>query len=133
MVGCAARRTHFPADGTAKPPTSRLRGGSTIRAPSRFWRAGMASGKRFVAWARLVWDARLGEMPGLSVSATALRLDASSPQCFGRMVRTLTGLTAAEFQRRFDGAAMQERFRATLIEPYSETLRTFDPLSVGRS
>jgi hypothetical protein len=43
--------------------------------------------------------------------------------------RRLVGISAGEFRRRFDGVAMLERFRANLIDPYRETLRTFDPLT----
>jgi len=104
-------------------------GSSTLT--SRFYRAGLPSPKRYIAHARLVWAARLGETPGLSISAIAHRLDASSPQSFGRMVRALTGVTAADFRSRFDGAAMLERFRAELVEPYQEKLQSFDPLDPG--
>lgn len=100
---------------------------------SRFYRSGLPSPKCYVAHARLVWAARLGETPGLSISAIAHRLDASSPQSFGRTVRTMLGVTAAEFRRRYDGAAMLQRFRAELVEPYRETLRTFDPLTVSQA
>lgn len=100
---------------------------------SRFYRAGLPSSKRYIAYARLVWAARLGETPGLSISAIAHRLDASSPQSFGRTVRTMLGLTAADFRRQFDGAAMLARFRAELIEPYRDNLRTFDPLTVSQA
>ena len=98
---------------------------------SRFYRAGLPSPKRYVALARLVWAARLGECPGLTISAIAHRLDASSPQSFGRTVRVLMGVTASEFRRRFDGETMVARFRDTLVDPYRETLRTFDPLAAG--
>lgn len=100
---------------------------------SRFYRIGLPSPKRYIAFARLVWAAHLGETRGLSISAIAHRLDASSPQSFGRTVRTLMGVTAGDFRRRFDGEAMLARFRAALVEPYRDTLRTFDPLSVGRA
>lgn len=95
---------------------------------SRFYRAGLRSPKSYIAHARLVWAARLGETAGLSISAIAHRLDASSPQSFGRTVRALTGMTAAEFRSRFDGVAMLERYRAELVEPYREKLQSFDPL-----
>ena len=96
---------------------------------SRFFRAGLPSPKSYVAQAALVWAAYLGESPGLSLNAIAHRMDASSPQSFGRMVRILVGVSAGEFRRRFDGVAMLERFRANLIDPYREMLRTFDPLT----
>jgi len=103
-------------------------GSSTLT--SRFFRAGLPSPKRYIARARLVWAARLGETPGLSITAIAHRLDASSPQSFGRMIRAQTGATAADFRNRFDGAAMLERFRAELIEPYRVALQSFDPLDL---
>ena len=96
---------------------------------SRFNRAGLPSPKRYIAHAHLVWAARLGETPGLTIGAIADRLDASSPQSFGRMVRNLVGMTAAEFRRRFDGESMLVRFRAELVEPYRDRLATFDPLT----
>lgn len=96
---------------------------------SRFYRAGLPSPKRYIATARLAWAAHLAESPALSVAAIALRLDASSPQSFGRTVRTMTGLTAGQFREAYTGAAMLDRFRATLVAPFRDTLRTFDPLT----
>lgn len=97
---------------------------------SRFYRAGLPSPKRYLTWARLVWAARLAESSGLSISAIADRLDASSPQSFHRTVRLLTGHTAAEFRRMVTGTAMLEQYRETLVTPYRDTLRSFDPLGV---
>ena len=102
---------------------------------SRFLRAGLPSPKRYLAFARLTWAAHLLETPGLSVAAVALRLDASSPQSFGRTVRLTMGMCAGDFRQAFDGAAMLDRYRALLIDPYRATLRAFDPLAasdVGR-
>ena len=100
---------------------------------SRFYRAGLPSPKQYIARARLVWAARLAESPGLSISAIAHRLDASSPQSFGRTVRTLTGMSAKTFRERYDGEGMLARFRVDLVEPYRDTLRTFDPLDASRA
>lgn len=97
---------------------------------SRFYRAGLPSPKRYLAMARLVWAAHLAESPGLSISAIADRLDASSPQSFHRTVRLMTGHTAAEFRRTATGATMFDQFCATLIAPHRDTLRTFDPLGI---
>jgi AraC-like DNA-binding protein len=97
---------------------------------SRFHRAGLPTVRQYVACARLVLAARLGETPGLSLSAIAHRLDASSPQSFNRGVRTLTGMSAMQFRRAFTGAAMLDRYRATLIIPHRETLRCFDPTRI---
>jgi AraC-like DNA-binding protein len=97
---------------------------------SRFFRAGLPSPKRYIALARLVWAARLGEAPGLSLSNIANQLDASSPQSFHRTVRTLTGRPASEFRRTMTGATMLDQYRATLVAPYRDALRCFDPLAV---
>ncbi len=98
---------------------------------SRFFRLRLPPPKRYLALARLVRAARLFENSGLSVANVANALDYSSPQSFGRHVRTLLGLTAAEFRRRHDGESVLRHFRDELVTPYRETLRTFSPL--GRS
>ena len=98
---------------------------------SRFLRAGLPSPKRYLAFARLTWAAHLLETPGLSLAAVALRLDASSPQSFGRTVRLTMGMSASDFRQAFDGAAMLNRYRALLIDPYRATLRAFDPLAAS--
>jgi hypothetical protein len=59
----------------------------------------------------------------------ANHLDYSSPQSFGRHVRTLLQLTAGEFRTRYDCASMFARFRTDLIIPYTEVLRTLRPLT----
>lgn len=96
---------------------------------SRFYRVGLPSPKRYIATARLVRAARLAESPGLSLAAIANRIEASSPQSFGRTVRMMTGMPASQFRERYDGDGMLERFRLDLVEPYRETLRSFDPLA----
>jgi AraC-like DNA-binding protein len=96
---------------------------------SRFFRAGLPAPKRYLALARLVRAARLFENPGFSVANIANHLDYSSPQSFGRHVRSLLGVTAVEFRRRFDGAAMLLHFRETLVLPYLDELRRLKPLS----
>jgi AraC-like DNA-binding protein len=95
---------------------------------SRFFRAGLPAPKRYLAFARLVRAARLFENPGLSIANVANYLDYSSPQSFGRHVRTLMGTTALEFRRRYDGEGMLHYFRAQLVLPYAATLRQFRPL-----
>lgn len=120
-----------PCGGTTKTEAARL-GVRPSTLTSRFYRAGLPSPKQYLALARLVWAARLGEMPGVSISAIACRLDASSPQSFGRTVRLLTGVPASEFRRQFTGDTMLAHFCASLIEPYRDTLRTFDPIDGSR-
>lgn len=96
---------------------------------SRFFRAGLPAPKRYLAFARLVRAARLFENPGLSIANVANHLDYSSPQSFGRHVRTLIGTTALEFRRRYDGEGMLHCFREQLILPHVRTLRQFRPLA----
>jgi AraC-like DNA-binding protein len=95
---------------------------------SRFFRAGLPAPKRYLAFARLVRAARLFENPGLSIANVSNHLDYSSPQSFGRHVRTLMSTTALEFRRRYDGEGMLHYFREQLILPYAITLRQFRPL-----
>ena len=103
---------------------------------SKFFRAGLPSPRQYVAFARLVWAAHLGEQPALSISAIANRLNASSPQSFHRYVRTLMGMSAAEFRRRYDGAKALELFRDRVVMPYRVALTDFDPVgdtqTIGR-
>lgn len=96
---------------------------------SRFFRAKLPPPKRYLAMARLTRAARLFENPGLSVANVANHLDYSSPQSFGRHVRTLLQLTAVQFRERYDGATMLQRFREELVLPCLDTLRTFTPLT----
>ena len=96
---------------------------------SRFFRAGLPAPKRYLALARLVRAARLFENPGFSVANVANHLDYSSPQSFGRHVRTLLDMTAVDFRRQYDGDRMLRRFRDALVLPYLEPLRHLKPLS----
>ena len=96
---------------------------------SRFFRAKLPPPKRYLAMARLTRAARLFENSGLSVANVANHLDYSSPQSFGRHVRTLLRLTAVQFRERYDGEGMLQRFREDLVLPHLETLRDFTPLT----
>ena len=96
---------------------------------SRFFRAGLPAPKRYLATARLVRAARLLENPGLSVASVANHLDYSSPQSFGRHVRTMMQLSAVEFRERYDGEGMLRRFREELVIPHATVLRAFSPLT----
>lgn len=97
---------------------------------SRFFRAHVPAPKRYLAMARLVRAARLFENTGFSIANVANHLQYSSPQSFGRHVRTVLGMTAGEFRHRYDGAAMFERFRDELILPYLARLRVLRPSAV---
>ena len=96
---------------------------------SRFFRARLPAPKRYLATARLVRAARLLENPGLSVASVANHLDYSSPQSFGRHVRTMLRISAVEFRERYDGEGMLRRFREELVIPYAPVLRDFSPLT----
>ena len=96
---------------------------------SRFYRAGAPAPKRYLALARLFRAARLFENAGFSIANVANHLDYSSPQSFGRHVRTQLHMTAGDFRARYDGIGMFERFRGELILPYLTTLRDLRPLT----
>lgn len=96
---------------------------------SRFFRAKLPAPKQYLACARLVRAARLFENPGFSVANVANHLDYSSPQSFGRHVRSIMRLTAVQFRERYDGEGMIQHFRQTLVLPHLEQLRDLRPLS----
>jgi AraC-like DNA-binding protein len=100
---------------------------------SRFFRAQVPSPKRYLAMVRLVYAAGYLENPGHSVADVAYRLEYSSPQSFGRHVRTVLGVTGAEFRRRYSLDQALQRFVERLITPYERRLRTFRPLPNGVS
>lgn len=95
---------------------------------SRFFRAKLPAPKKYLALSRLIRAARLFENPGLSVASVANHLDYSSPQSFGRHVRTMMKMSPVAFRNRYDGQGMLQYFRAQLILPYAEALRTFRPI-----
>jgi AraC-like DNA-binding protein len=95
---------------------------------SRFFRAHLPAPKKYLALSRLIRAARLFENPGLSVASVANHLDYSSPQSFGRHVRTIMKMSPVTFRNRFDGQGMVQHFRTQLILPYAATLRTFHPI-----
>lgn len=96
---------------------------------SRFFRARLPAPKQYLAAARLVRAARLFENPGFSVANVANHLDYSSPQSFGRHVRTVMQLTAVQFRERYDGEGMLQHFRDALVLPYLDQLRELRPLN----
>ncbi|MGH7702275.1 MAG: helix-turn-helix domain-containing protein [Gemmatimonadales bacterium] len=98
---------------------------------SRFQRAQLPSPKNYLAAIRLLHATLLFERRGLSVADVAYRLDYSSPQSFGRHVRSMLGITTSELRRRFPFPAAQARFIELMITPYLEVLRVFHPLAAG--
>ena len=97
---------------------------------SRFFRARLPSPKRYLAFARLLRAARLFEDAGHSIADVANALDYSSPQSFGRHVRTLLGLTAGEFRRDMRTPAMLDRLLRELVRPHRAAFRTLQPLTL---
>jgi len=96
---------------------------------SRFFRAKLPPPKQYLAMSRLVRAARLFENPGFSVANVSNHLDYSSPQSFGRHVKTLMHLTAVQFRERYDGDGMLQQFRQSLVLPHIEKLRQLHPLA----
>jgi len=96
---------------------------------SRFFRAKLPAPKRYLAMVRLVRAACLFENAGFSIANVAYHLEFSSPQSFGRHVRTLLLITAGEFRHRYDGMGMFERFRQELVLPHLTVLRQLRPLT----
>jgi AraC-like DNA-binding protein len=94
---------------------------------SRFFRAHLPPPKRYLALARLIRAARLFENPGLSIASVANYLNYSSPQSFGRHIRTMLQMSPVEFRERYDGAGMLLRFREELVLPYVDVLCSFNP------
>ncbi len=94
---------------------------------SRFFRAKLPAPKRYLSFARLIRAARLFENPGLSVARVANHLDYSSPQSFGRHVRTMMKMSPVKFRTSYDGQGMVQFFRTELVLPYVDVLCNFRP------
>ena len=130
-------RTFFEATIRAAPSTTTVRalarrlGVSSSTLMSKFFRARLPSPKRYLAGVRLVYAAALLAAPGLSIADVAYRLEFSSPQSFGRHLRSVLGITAVDFRRRVGFDTALEEFVARLVVPYREGLRTLRPLTQG--
>jgi AraC-like DNA-binding protein len=97
---------------------------------SRFFRARLPSPKRYLAFARLLRAARLFEDAGHSIADVSNALEYSSPQSFGRHMRTLLGMTAGQFRAHFGATALLERLLDELVRPHRAALRTLRPLAL---
>ncbi len=98
---------------------------------SRFARAGLPSPKNYLAAVRLLHAAHLFEAGGLSVADVSYRLEYSSPQSFGRHLRTMLGITSSEFRHRFPFPLALDRFVALMVAPYVAIWKEFHPLAAG--
>lgn len=96
---------------------------------SRFFRANLPAPKRYLSLARLIRAAKLFENAGFSVANVANHLEYSSPQSFGRHVRTVMNMSPVHFRKSFDAEKMTTFFREELVLPYREVLRTFSPVA----
>lgn len=85
----------------------------------------------YLSLARLIRAAKLFENPGLSIASVANYLDYSSPQSFGRHVRTVMNMSPVTFRETYDGAGMLHYFRNELVLPYTEILRSFRPAATS--
>lgn len=94
---------------------------------SRFFRAHLPPPKKYLSTARLIRAAKLFENPGLSIASVANYLDYSSPQSFGRHVRTVMKMSPVIFRETYDGVGMLQFFRNELVLPHVEILRAFRP------
>ena len=94
---------------------------------SRFFRAHLPPPKRYLSLARLIRAAKLFENPGLSIASVANYLNYSSPQSFGRHVRTVMKMSPVVFRETYDGVGMLQYFRSELVLPYGEILKSFKP------
>jgi AraC-like DNA-binding protein len=94
---------------------------------SRFFRAHLPPPKKYLSLARLIRAAKLFENPGLSVASVANYLNYSSPQSFGRHVRTVMKMSPVVFRETYDGTGMLQYFRGELVLPYAEVLKSFKP------
>jgi AraC-like DNA-binding protein len=94
---------------------------------SRFFRARLPSPKRHLSAMRLLYARALLEEPRATIGSVAHRLEFSSPQSFGRHVRASMGVSAGEFRHRFHFAELLASYLRTLVTPFRETWRWFDP------
>ncbi len=99
---------------------------------SRFQRARLPSPKNYLAAVRLLHAAWLFGTQGYSVADVSYRLEYSSPQSFGRHLRTMLGLTSSEFRSRFPFPVATERFLDLMIRPYITRWNEFHPLEGRR-
>ena len=95
---------------------------------SRFFRARLPAPKKYLVMTRLLYAAWFLEEPRVSVAAASDALLYSSPQSFGRHLRTTLGLTTGQFRREMPLRLAIEHYRSRLLEPYRETLTWFRPL-----
>jgi AraC-like DNA-binding protein len=98
---------------------------------SRFNRIDIPTPKQYLVAIRLLYAAAFLELPGLTLTDVAYRLQYSSPQSFGRHLRTVLGKTASEFRARYSFDVAMQEFLERLIVPFRYEFGTFHPLENG--
>lgn len=102
--------------------------GSTLM--SRFFRAGLPAPKSYLSMTRLAYAAGFLENPRVSMACAANRLRYSSPQSFGRHVRSVLGLTSSEYRREYNLDAALRHLDERLLAPYRKTFSSFRPIEL---
>lgn len=97
---------------------------------SRFHRAGLPTPKVYLAALRLAYAAAYFGVPKISIADVAYRLNYSSPQAFGRHVRSILRVRVSEFRAEYPFTRYMDHVRERLITPYQPILRRFDPIGV---
>ena len=95
---------------------------------SRFYRARLPAPKKYLVMTRLLYASWFLEEPRVSVAAASDALLYSSPQSFGRHLRSTLGLSTGQFRREMPLRLALEHYRSRLLEPYRQTLSWFRPL-----
>lgn len=95
---------------------------------SRFHRASLPAPKLYLAMTRLTYAASLLAEPAVSIASVSYHLRFSSPQSFGRHLRSTLGVTAREFRREVTMQSAIDHFITKLITPYTKVFATFKPL-----
>ena len=95
---------------------------------SRFFRAGLPSPKKYLAYVRLLFAAALLEQPVVSAAQAARRLNYSSPQSFTRHLRGQLGVTVNEFRQRYSFEAVAHHVAFHALSQHGAAIRRFQPL-----
>ena len=96
---------------------------------SRFFRAGLPHRSAISRWRASSAQLASSRIPASPSRMSRTTSTISSPQSFGRHVRTLLHMTAGDFRHQYDGMGMFERFRQELMLPYLSVLRELRPLT----
>lgn len=96
---------------------------------SRFYRANLPSPKTLLAGTRLLFAKALLENSRVSISSVAFQLRYSSPQAFGRHVRSMLGIPVGEFRSCVSFDHVAHVYLDNLILRHLPAYRTFNPFA----